>query len=77
MSYPTTHLDPSLVAARYPSSTKPSLPTNFVVPSDVRQSNVAGSIGLGGLAAVAAVVGGVWWMTRPSTGIDPRRKRRR
>lgn len=61
-----TYLDPSLVAGRYPSSSKPTLPATFVVPDDVRaaNSNVAGAaVGV----AVAAIAGGamLWWAFTP------------
>lgn len=63
---PPTYLDPSLLAAKYPPITRPTLPNTFVAPDLERRSNTpAAGVG-GGLVVLAGLGVLAWAVSRPN-----------
>lgn len=62
-SVPTGYVDPSSLAAQYPTTGRPTLPNDFVAP-DVSRQNVATTAGAGGLVVIGLGALALWWVSR-------------
>jgi hypothetical protein len=58
---PAGYVDPSSLAAQYPTSAKPSLPASFVAPNLTRQNVSPGAVGAGGLVVIGLGAAALWW----------------